>query len=44
LGEGWRVDPRDALLKQLERILGPGNVVVGYEGGRGAARRRAGAA
>ena len=44
LGEGWRVDPRDALLKQLERILGPGNVVVGYEAGRGAARRRAGAA
>jgi DNA polymerase-3 subunit alpha len=44
LGEGWRVDPRDALLRQLERVLGPGNVTVGYEGGRGAPRRRAGVA
>jgi DNA polymerase-3 subunit alpha len=44
LGEGWRVDPRDELLRQLERLLGPGNVVVGYDGGRGASRRRAGAA
>jgi len=44
LGDAWRVEPRDELLRQLERLLGPGNVSVGFDGGRSQARRRAGAA
>lgn len=34
LGLAWRVEPRDELLRQLERLLGPGSVEVGYDGGR----------
>jgi DNA polymerase-3 subunit alpha len=40
----WRVEPRDELLRQLERLLGAGNVSVGFDGRRGATRHPAGAA
>jgi DNA polymerase-3 subunit alpha len=40
----WRVEPRDELLRQLERLLGSGNVSVGFDGRRGTARHPAGAA
>jgi DNA polymerase-3 subunit alpha len=40
----WRVEPRDELLRQLERLLGPGNVSVGFDGRRGTTRHPAGAA
>ena len=40
----WRVEPRDELLRQLERLLGPGNVSVGFDGRRGTARHPGGAA
>ena len=30
-GDAWRVQPRDALLKQLRRLLGPAAVTVSYE-------------
>jgi DNA polymerase-3 subunit alpha len=40
----WRVAPRDELLRQLERLLGPGNVSVGFDGRRSPPRRPAGVA
>ena len=33
-GNGWRVEPADALLKRLRRILGPESVEVLYDGTR----------
>jgi DNA polymerase-3 subunit alpha len=37
----WRVAPRDELLRQLERLLGAGNVSVGFDGRRTPPRRPA---
>jgi len=31
LGQGWRVRPTDALLKQLRQLLGPERVMVSYQ-------------
>jgi DNA polymerase-3 subunit alpha len=39
---GWRVDPRDELLRRLERFLGPDSVTVCYAAGKSAARRGSG--
>jgi hypothetical protein len=39
---GWRVDPRDELLRRLERFLGPDSVTVCYAAGRAAGRKAAG--
>ncbi len=32
-GDAWRVQPRDALLKQLRRLLGNDAVTVSYQRG-----------
>ncbi|MET0055926.1 MAG: hypothetical protein ABW108_14010, partial [Candidatus Thiodiazotropha sp. 6PLUC10] len=30
LGQEWRVNPTDELLRRLEQLFGPGSVTVGY--------------